>query len=104
MPFEIEEWEIWHTYSTYLDSGPFDLPKAAQSLLQSGVALCAMESSGRTYWRTAQGVACGNTEIDSQRTSFTLVRDKESQTLPDGFALEAWGQAAYFLIGEQRAW
>ena len=102
MSFEIEEWEIWHTYTTYLDSGPFDLPKAAHSLLQSGVALCAMESSGRTYWRTAEDVACGNTEIDSQATSFTLVRDKDSQSLPDGFALEAWGQAAYFLIGEQR--
>jgi hypothetical protein len=61
-----------------------------------------MESNGRTYWKTPQGVACGSTDIDSVGISFTLVKDEDTQALPDGFALEAWGQAAYFLIGEQR--
>jgi len=102
MTFEIDEWEIWHTYSTYLDSGPFDLRRGAQSLLDSGVALCAVENNGRTYWKTSHGVASGTTNIDSQGTSFTLVRDDAGEALPDGFALETWGQAAYFLIGEQR--
>jgi hypothetical protein len=58
-----------------------------------------MESNGRTYWKTPQGVACGITDIDGEGISFTLVKEEDDQTLPDGFALEAWGQAAYFLTG-----
>jgi hypothetical protein len=34
--------------------------------------------------------------------SFTLSKDEHSAALPKGFALEAWGQAAYFIIGERR--
>jgi hypothetical protein len=106
MALELNEWEIWHTYTTYLDSGPLDLQKGAESLLESGVALCAMQSTGRTYWRTDDGIGRGITNVDINAvegsSSFTLVRDEQTLALPDGFALEAWGQAAYFVIGEQR--
>src|SRR6266851_4171327 len=106
MALELNEWEIWHTYTTYLDSGPLDLQKGAESLLESGVALCAMQSTGRTYWRTDDGIGRGVTNVDINAvegsSSFALIRDEQTQALPDGFALEAWGQAAYFIIGEQR--
>src|SRR3989449_4643868 len=52
MAIEIEEWEIWHTYTTYLESTNIDLLESARRLVASGVAECAMLRDGRTYWRS----------------------------------------------------
>jgi hypothetical protein len=42
MALDIEEWEIWHTYTTYLESTGIDLEGSAQRLVASGLAECAM--------------------------------------------------------------
>jgi hypothetical protein len=106
MAFEINEWEIWHTYTTYLDSSPLNLSKCAQSLVESGVALCAVLSNGRTYWRSHGDVMFGQTALDlstgGYKCVFTLAPDEESHSIPEGFALEACGEAAYFLLGERK--
>ena len=52
MAIEIEEWEIRHTYTTYLESTNIDLLESARRLVASGVAECAMLRDGRTYWRS----------------------------------------------------
>jgi hypothetical protein len=106
MALEIEEWEIWHTYTTFLESTGIDLLEAARRLVGSGVAECAMLRDGRTYWRSHDTVGAGVTvvEVDaiSGRSIFQLKVDEGCKTKPDGFALEAWGQASYFLISERR--
>ena len=105
MSIEIEEWEIWHTYTTYLDATNLDLSQTAGRLVASGVAECAMLSDGRTFWNSNGTVASGSTQISidapSGRSTFQLRLDDGCQR-PEGFALEAWGQASYFLIGEQK--
>jgi len=106
MAIDLYEWEIWHTYPTYLDYAPLDLISGAKSLVESGVANCVMLNDGTTFWRAATGTYSGSTTIDIDARdgsgSFTLHLEDKSQPFPSGFALEAWGQAAYFLIGEQR--
>jgi hypothetical protein len=103
---EIEEWEIWHTYSTYLESTTIDLLDTGRRLVASGIAECAMLRDGRTFWRSNGMVSTGSTAVqeNSSRTPFTfrLDRDEGCAEGPSGFALEAWAQCAYFLIGERR--
>jgi len=106
MAFEIKEWEIWHTYTTYIDSSPLDLSKGARSLVKSGVALCAVLSDGLTYWHTHGDVVRGKIALDfdtcDDKCFFTLTPDDESQSMPEGFTLEACGEAARFLLGERK--
>ena len=106
MQLELEEWEIWHTYTTYLDNLSLDLAVSAAVLIESGVADCVMASDGQTWWRRSGSVAHGITTfaIDSATgaASFSLMVDGPNKELPQGFALEAWGQAAYFIVGEHR--
>jgi hypothetical protein len=106
MALEIEEWEIWHTYTTYLESTNIDLLESARRLVASGVAECAMLRDGRSYWRSNGMVGSGSTVIEvdsiSGRSTFRLEFDEGCKAKPDGFALEAWGQASYFLISERK--
>jgi hypothetical protein len=104
MALEIEEWEIWHTYATYLESTGIDLQESARRLVASGVAECVMSRDGRTYWRSTSAVETGWTFVETDSISggstFRLELDKGCKAKPTGFALEAWGQASHFLISE----
>ena len=106
MELEIQEWEIWHAYTTYLEPAVIDLDGSARRLVASGLAECAMLNDGRTYWRSNSAVCSGSTviEVDSLggRSTFRLDLDDGCKARPHGFALEAWGQASYFLISERR--
>jgi hypothetical protein len=106
MALEIQEWEIWHTYTTYVDSDGIDLEVTAGRLVKSGIAECAMLQEGRTYWRSGDKVESGLTTISIDAINggaeFNLKLDEGCKTRPAGFALEAWGQAAYFRTGEHR--
>jgi len=104
--FQVQEWEVWHTYTTYLDSPGLNLLTGASKLVESEIAECVVSSTGKTFWRSREQVAQGVTrvKVDSQTGagSFSLVADDKSIGMPKGFALEAWGQAARFLLGELR--
>jgi hypothetical protein len=106
MPLEIEEWEIWHTYSTFLEQAEIDLAETACRLVSSGIAECAMLSDGRTYWRSQDVIGSGLTVIEvdslSGQSTFRLNLDEGCKAKPEGFALEAWGQASFFLISERK--
>lgn len=106
MTLEIHEWEIWHTYSTYLESTNIDLLKTARRLVASGIAECVMLRDGRTFWQSNGVVGSGLTVVEqrplSPESTFRLDLDQGCEKKPEGFALEAWGQASHFLIGERR--
>jgi len=106
MGLEIEEWEIWHTYATFLESTAVDLPQSARRLVASGIAECVMLRDGRTYWRSNGMVGSGSTTVGtdsiSGRPAFRLELDEGCKAKPDGFALEAWGLGSYFLMSERR--
>jgi hypothetical protein len=103
---QLQEWEVWHTYTTYLDCPGLDLLAGASKLIESEVAECVVSSTGKTFWRSREQVAQGITRVNVEsRTgagSFSLVADDKSMGSPKGFALEAWGHAAHFFIGELR--
>lgn len=105
MPIDIHEWEIWHTYATFLHATKVDLIETAHRLVGSGLAECAMLQDGPTFWRAKGSVRSGLTviEIDpvSGRSTFTLSFEESGDDKPEGFALEAWGQAALFVISER---
>jgi hypothetical protein len=106
MALEIEEWEIWHTYTTFLESTGIDLSETARGLVAAGVAECAMLRNGCTYWRSKGRVESGSTVVDvdslSGQSTVRLQLDEGTKAKPEGFSLEAWWQASYFLISERK--
>ena len=102
----IHEWEVWYTYATYLHVTKVDLDEAARSLVEAGIALCAMLWNGRTYWSSGQKVCSGKTTVELDEPDGTANFSVESDTGCteglDGFAQEAWYQAAYFQYAETR--
>lgn len=103
---QINEWEIWHTYSTYLLVSSIDLELTARRLVEYGVVECAMLRDGQTYWRCRSGVGSGITAIklepDRIGASIKLEKASEDAYEIEGFALEAWYQAAHFRFNELR--
>ena len=91
MALEIEEWEIWHTYTTYLESTDLDLEDSARRLVACGIADCAMLQDGRTYWRSTDKIGAGSTVINmdlfTRRSTYQLHLDEGCKEKPLGFAL-----------------
>lgn len=48
--FTLDEWEIWHTYSTYFTDKSDNLEGVASTLVGSGFAEYSCTSSGSSYW------------------------------------------------------
>lgn len=103
MAIEIEEWEIWHTYTTFLESTQIDLLDSAYRLVASGIAVSAMLRDGQTFWKTGSSVDTGTVEVEpiSGRSTFRLELN-EGCKKPEGFAVEACGLASYFLASERK--
>jgi hypothetical protein len=102
----LHEWEIWHTYTTYLNQGDIDPDQIARRLVELEIAACAMTRDGRTYWKAGQKVGSGSTDVrlNDFATGATvhLDRDPGCDTPLEGFALEAWGEAGHFRFNELR--
>lgn len=102
----LHEWEIWHTYSTYLKGGIKDLSSVARGLVKSGLALCAIHRDGETYWQSDEGVRSGITtiKIDREGSKAEMILEPSDEHEPSfvSFAQEAWYQAAYLRFGEIR--
>ena len=64
-----------------------------------------LSSDGFTVWRSKGAVTTGQTTIQGGRFEspfeFELKLDDEASGGPSDFALEAWGQCAYFLATER---
>ena len=84
---ELKEWEIWYTYSTYLESTVIDLDTAARLLVDSGIALCALHRDGGVFnlrrlmlFHDMSWIVCVDAEVMSQTMShflYALVRDED---------------------------
>ncbi len=96
----LNEWQIWHTYSTFFRDRIPDLEIAAREMVSSGLVECAVSSTGVFYWCTDGNVQQGQlTVIKTQdQTKGRIV----IQPQPEGFALEAVWQAANLRFSEIR--
>jgi hypothetical protein len=103
---KLHEWEVWHTYSTYIETTRLDLASCAERLVELGLADFVLISSGESYWQTPEGTGKGisSVELDLVNGGYTfhLQLNELTKHKPQGFALEAFGQAIQFLAGEQR--
>lgn len=100
------EWEIWHTYSTYLDGPSVNLERAARSLVNAEVAECVVSNAGQVFWK-AQGQVVNaallvSRDTDEGRLNFDCTTKSGVSSLPSGFALEALGQAVQFMAAAGR--
>lgn len=100
------EWEIWHTYTSYLVVEKIDLEYAAQRLVESGIAYLSFERDGRTVWRGPEGVGKGLSTIrlnsSGDKADLELTPDDNYDPNIEGFALESWYQACHFRFNELR--
>ncbi|HAJ27260.1 MAG TPA: hypothetical protein DCG53_08465 [Syntrophus sp. (in: bacteria)] len=104
---QLYEWEIWHTYTSYIETDEVDLVYLADHSVESGMAYLALHRDGMTVWRVKEGVGKGHTIINSApggnhgKFTFTLEPGDDVPELSD-FAEEAWWQACHFRLSELR--
>ena len=101
---KLHEWEVWHTYSTFMEPVP-DLDRAAEILVEKGLAECVVHRDGNAYWQADDGVARGGTTVRLHpRLSGAKIQlaPEEDPEGVGGFSLESWGQAAHFRFSELR--
>ena len=100
------EWEIWHSYSTYLSEQKINLEHAANILVDSRMALCSMHRDGRTFWQSGKGTQSGQTKIilDSKQMNANIMLETDSGQQGEfaSFAQEAWYQSANLRFKEMR--
>lgn len=102
----IRDWDVWHVYSSFLQSGHIDLMAAGSALVRSGLAACVLHRDGNTWWNTDEGVRTGLThvELNPRRigAKISLKVDGGGDSGLTGYAAEAWYQASYFRFDEMR--
>ena len=103
---KIHEWEVWHTYSTYLTNPPVDLDGAAHALIESRLAPLVLRRDGETYWREKDTCATGETLFDltpdTTQVAISLQKTNPKDLGPVDFAGEAWLWGAQFRFCELR--
>jgi hypothetical protein len=104
--FLVEEWEIWHSYSTYIKAHIVDLEKVARLLIDFEVADCSVMSDGKTFCRTDDGVVSGRTVLelsgDVKQASIKFESSDLEEVNFTPYARETWLVGSQFLYGEAR--
>lgn len=104
--FSVEEWEIWHSYSTYFKAHIRDLEKVARLLVDLEVADCSVMSDGKTFCRTNDGVTSGRTVVEVsgnlKQASINFESSNQEKVNLTPYARETWLAASQFLCGEER--
>jgi hypothetical protein len=101
---QIKEWEIWHTYTTYLKGALPDLYIVAKNIITSNLAEFVIHHEGLSVGRTDNGYQVGITEgkFDSSGVKadfhFRLLDDSEIKL--NNFAYENWLIASKFRYSE----
>ena len=97
----LQEWEIWHQYTTYVLDHPIDTQLAAASLTCDGIARCARVFGGKFHW--AEG---GETREASPIISIGRngMGELDLRTVPrmDPYALEGLYQSSWFEASEAK--
>jgi len=103
---KLKEWEIWHTYTSYVLNNYIDLETLAYNLVKHQIGYVALHSNGLTYWRNGDKVGKGYSKIeiaeeyDRGKVKIEPIDDSQSE-LKD-FSLEAWYEACYLRFCEKR--
>lgn len=96
----LDEWEIWHTYSTFfVDSVP-TVDIAAQNMVRFGLVECAVTKDGNFYYRSGYGVESGRAHVKLSADQMHAAITIEPQV--EGFVLDAVFQASYLRFSEMR--
>jgi hypothetical protein len=98
---DLQEWEIWHTYSSFFVKPIKDLNVLAQKLVEDGIAECSSLINGECFWMENDSAVSGKLSIfvhpDNAKSTFEL------QPIPaNPFITECLKQAAYFRFAEIR--
>ena len=102
----IRDWDIWYTYSSFLEVSHIDLTAAASALVRSGLSPCVVHRDGQTWWKVENQVRTGQTLIQlSQRgvsATVSLEVDGGGDAGLEGYTKEVWTQACNFRFNEMR--
>lgn len=102
----IRDWDIWHAYSSFLETDHVDLVAAGEALVRAGLAACVLHRDGYTWWQTNDGIRSGQThiELDSRKNGAKIVLEVDGGGDDGlvGYAAEAWYQASHFRFNEIR--
>lgn len=96
----LNEWQIWHTYSTFFVDPIPDLAAAAQDIVRSGLVQCAVVSDGDFYWSSDSAVKSGYVNVELSPNRMQAVVTIKPQ--PEGFVFEAVFQAAHLRFTEMQ--
>lgn len=102
----LRDWEVWHTYSTYLTGSSIDLHNAARAVVASQLAACALHSDGSAFWNTPEGVGSGKAHVTmhpmKMRAKVEVKYDNPQTPVPPPFAREVLAQSTVSLFSERR--
>lgn len=96
----LNEWQIWHTYSTFFADPIPDLDAVAQNIVHFGLVECAVTNDGNFYWRSDSAVESGYASVklspNRMRAAITIKPQVED------FVLETVFQASHLRFTEMQ--
>lgn len=102
--FRVIDWDVWHTFSSYLTYGDLNLSKVGERLVSSGVAEACLHRDGMAWWRNAEAVESGQVEYEFA-TGGRRAKVRMPQSVIEGeglnYAREAIYQGAFFHCEER---
>jgi len=102
----IRDWDVWHVYSSFLNTEKVDLNAAGSALVSSGVATCVLHRDGQAWWHTDERMRSGMTTFvpNCRRVEvrFSLEIDGGGSGDLVGYTAEMFHQAAHFRCNELR--
>ena len=100
----LDEWSIFHTYTSFLDVDDLDLYEVAEALVDNDFAPCILHRDGTTWFKSNGRVLSGETiyGIESGRTKINLVGQDSDNILNqlNDYAQESWYQSIQFRMNE----
>ncbi|WP_131667884.1 hypothetical protein [Psychrobacter pygoscelis] len=101
----LEDWSIYHTYSSFIEVEDLDLEDLAYKLVDSGVSTCAVHKNKNTWVKYQNETIKAKTEFNIgeflNRAEVQLTyNDKSIISDIENFALESWYQSVQFALSE----
>ncbi|WP_201595822.1 hypothetical protein [Psychrobacter vallis] len=100
----LDEWSIFHTYTSFLDVDDLNLYEVAAALVDNDFAPCILHRDGTTWFKSDGRVLSGETiyGIESGRTRVNLVGKNSDNILNqlNDYAQESWYQSIQFRMNE----
>ena len=100
----LDEWNIFHTYTSFLDVKNLNLEELAKSLVENDFAPCVLHKNGTTWFKSDDEVISGTTVLgsDPSQVEINLIgKDSENDFGKlSSYAKESWYQSIQFRINE----